>query len=302
MTLIFVVTCSAEESEIISDRLWSLGVMAISEETTADDSIRLRSCLGDDTTDSEDRLRIALADIAPNVSITFEEVDERVAESWREHAEPVAISPDLIIAPAWTTPILDDSNSVVISIEPGATFGLGDHPTTRASLIALCRYLAPGNSILDVGCGSGVLGITALRLGAARAVGLDINPAVVSVATENARRNGVEDSWSVIESDLDDHQVEQLLATNPEGFDLVVANLLAPVLVAMAPFLERMLRHDATLVVSGVLSNRYDHVAAALESLQEVDRVEIDGWSAVVFRQVNRRQRSQDTRESMSSR
>ncbi|MGA0878665.1 MAG: 50S ribosomal protein L11 methyltransferase [Ilumatobacteraceae bacterium] len=283
MTLTFVVTCSADEAELVSDRLWSLGVMAISEEVGTAGSVRLRSSLGDDRADSEHRLRGAFAGVA-SVTVDFEEMDEQVAESWREFAEPVEIAPDLIITPSWVLPHPVDTNTVVVRIEPGTTFGLGDHPTTRASAIAIRRHLSVGASVLDVGCGSGVLGITALRLGARRAVGLDINPAVVSVSNENALRNGVGASWSVIESDLHDHAMDRLLRDDPHGFDLVVANILAPVLVVMAPRLVQLLRSNGTLVISGILSDRYDHVAAALEPLQEVDRVVIDVWSAVVFR------------------
>lgn len=275
--------------------------MAITEESGDNGSVHLRSSLGDDRSDCEDRLHAAFSDVQ-SVTIEFEEVDERVAESWREFAEPIDIAPDLIITPAWVTPRHDVPNALVVSIEPGSTFGLGDHPTTRASLIALRRFLAPGDSVLDVGCGSGVLGITALRLGAARAVGLDINPATVSVSSENARRNGVGDCWTVIESDLDDHEAERLLETNPEGFDLIVANILAPVLVAMGPRLVRLLHRNGTVVTSGVLSDRYDHVAAALEPLLEVDRVDLDGWSAVAFGHRTRQATRHDTNESMSSR
>lgn len=299
MTLTFVVTCSTDAAEIISDRLWSLGVMAVAEETGADGRIRLRSSFGDDRADSDVRLRAAFADVE-GVTIEFEEVDDRVAESWRDHAEPVEIFPDLIIAPAWVTSRMGDSNTMVVSIEPGATFGLGDHPTTRASLIALRRHLTAGDSVLDVGCGSGVLGITALRFGAGEAVGLDINPAAVSVSMANARRNGVGEPWSVIESDLDDHQMERLLEAKPEGFHIVVANILAPVLVNMASRLVLLLHRSGILVVSGVLSDRFDHVAAALEPLQQVDRVDIDGWSAVVFRHETPHRVRHDTNESMS--
>lgn len=301
MTLTFVVTCSTDAAEIISDRLWSLGVMAVAEEIGADGRVRLRSSLGDDRADSDVRLQAAFADVE-NVTIELEDVDERVAESWRDFAEPVEIFPDLIVAPAWVRSRIGDSNTMVVSIEPGATFGLGDHPTTRASLIALRRQLTAGDSVLDVGCGSGVLGITTLRLGAGKAVGLDINPAAVSVSMENARRNGVDESWSVIESDLDDHEMERLLETNPAGFHLVVANILAPVLVNMASRLVRLLHRNGTLVVSGVLSDRYDHVARALRPLAQVDHVDIDGWSAVVFRHGTPHRERHDTNESMSSR
>lgn len=294
MTLVFVVECSAVRAEIVSDRLWSIGVTAITEEVTEPGRIRLRSSIGDDPADSEHRLRSALFDLDETILIEFEEVDERIAESWREYAEPVVVDPDLVITPAWVPHAQANPNAVVVSIEPGATFGLGDHPTTRACLVALRRHLAVGDSVLDVGCGSGVLGITALRLGARTAIGLDINPAAVPVSTDNARRNGVGDSWSAIESDFDDLEVERLLDGSPEGFTIVVANILAPVLVAMAPRLRRVLHRDGTLVVSGVLSDRYDHVRAALDPLLEVERIDIDGWSGVVFRH--------DTKESISSR
>lgn len=294
MTLTFVVECPATAAEMVSDRLWGLGVMAITEEGVREDRVRLRSSLGEDRQDIARRLQAALAEVADDVQIDFEEIDDGVTETWRLFAQPVQVLPDLVIVPAWLPRPAPVPGTTVVGIEPGSTFGLGDHPTTRASLVALRRHLRPGGSILDVGCGSGVLGICALCCGARSATGLDINPSAAAVSQENARRNGVADAWSVAISDLDDTRSALLADRQPGGFDLVVANILAPVLLIMAPHLVGLLASDGALVVSGVLQNHYDHVSAALAPLREIDRIDIDGWSAVVF--------GHDTKESISSR
>jgi ribosomal protein L11 methyltransferase len=164
----------------------------------------------------------------------------------------------------------------VVHIEPGATFGLGDHPTTRLSMVALRRVLSAhaDATVLDVGCGSGVLAIGAVLLGARSAVGIDITPAAVPTTLDNAVRNGVDGRVQVSTTPL----------AEVEGtFDLVVANILAPTLVELADDLLRVLSTDASLVISGVLDGRYSHVVDALAPAHVVAVDVLDGWAAVTL-------------------
>ena len=272
-----VVNTTPEDYEYASDLLWGLGVVAISEHWTAEGRVELRTSLGEDEKSVRDAMR------ATGLEFGLEYVDSSVADTWRAHAHPVRVGEGVVVSPAWCS---DDEIAAVVPseagttqvsvvrIEPGSTFGLGDHPTTSASLALVERYLEPGSTVLDVGCGSGVLGVVALVLGASRAHGVDINPASPEVSVANARLNGVADRWTVSTDPLE-------VIGRP--FDLVVANILAPTLVELADQLVRLTDDDGVLIVSGVLDGRYDHVIDALSPMREIEKVVVDGWAASVL-------------------
>jgi ribosomal protein L11 methyltransferase len=266
--LALVLSTTADEVELASDALWSLGVVAI-EERTAGEGVELWTSLGDDVV----AIRDAASQRLERWVWRFVEVDESVADTWRDHAAPAWIDPDLVICPAWV-PFEADAGVSVLRIEPGSTFGLGDHPTTVLSMRAVRAALRPGSTILDVGCGSGVLAIGACVLGASRAVGIDIAPASLSVTAANAVANGVGDRVEVSTTPL--AQVDGL-------FDIVVANILAPGLIELADDLRRVLEPSGVLIISGVLANRHEHVEAALLPLQRTRRETLEGWAAITL-------------------
>lgn len=257
-----------EEVEVVSDRLWALGATAISEEWRSDGTVVLRTSLGDD----QELIASLLARELPDVDWVEEDIDLNVADTWKNHVSIVEVTDDLWVRPAW----IDDpapSGATVVSIDPGPTFGLGDHPTTRGSLQLLAEVVTTESTILDVGCGSGVLGVAALMLGARRAVGTDITPAAIDVSRRNAAANGVADRWSVTLEPLE---------VFGESFDVVVANILAPTLIELS---EQLRRLAAThLIISGVLNGHDAHVHRALAPFVEVRRVVIDGWAASLLR------------------
>jgi ribosomal protein L11 methyltransferase len=266
----FVVSVTPTDVEVASDLLWSLGVVAVEERSVGSGLIELWTSLGDDF----DGVAFAAAAVSIDSATTwewrFESVDESVADAWREFARPVTAAPGLEVRPAWITGV-PEQDGITLLIEPGATFGLGDHPTTVLSLRALVGMIRPGDRVLDVGCGSGVLAIAALRLGAGTATGIDISPAAVTVTLENAARNGVDVDVSTTP-----------LADVTGTFDVVVANILAPVLVDLADDLRRIT--GRVLIVSGVLEGGFDHVVAALAPMEVVDVETLDGWAAVLLR------------------
>jgi ribosomal protein L11 methyltransferase len=267
--LAIVVSTTADEVELASDALWSLGVVAV-EERLAEDGVELWTSLGDDV--------VAIRDIASQRlerwTWRFVEVDESVAETWRDHAVPAWIDADLVICPAWV-PFDAEADVTVLRIDPGSTFGLGDHPTTVLSMRAVRSALRIGSTILDVGCGSGVLAIGACVLGASRAIGIDIAPASMSVAGVNAVANGVADRIEVSTTPL---------AQVDGTFDIVVANILAPTLIELADDLRRVVAPSGVLIVSGVLADRHAHVEAALRPLQRTRRATLDGWAALTLK------------------
>ena len=270
--LALVVTTTVADVELASDALWSLGVVAI-EERVAADGVELWTSLGDDA----DAVVAAASPGLSRWSWHFVEVDETVADTWRAHAEPVWIDPDLVICPAWVAfeaPCDLESELTVLRIEPGATFGLGDHPTTMLSMRAMRRALRSGSTVLDVGCGSGVLAVGACVLGASRAVAVDIAPAAVPITKANAASNGVQDLIDVSTTPL---------AQVDGQFGIVVANILGPTLIELAEDLIRVVAAGGVLIVSGVLANRHEHVEAALQPLRRIHRETLDGWAVITL-------------------
>lgn len=262
-----VVTVPTDEAELASDALWGLGVVAIEERVLDDRSVELWTSLGDDATADD----VALPRPWP---WRFVDVDAAVADTWRQFAQPVVVEPGLVVTPAWVG-YEAHSDETVLRIEPGSTFGMGDHPTTRSCLSAVRRLVTPGCSVLDVGCGSGVLAVAACTFGAGHVIGIDIAPAAVPVTLANASANGVGGQVQVSTTPL--HEVD---AT----FDLVLANILAPALVELAADLRRVLAPGGSLVISGILAGAHQHVLDALAPLHVVRTDSLDGWAAVTLR------------------
>jgi ribosomal protein L11 methyltransferase len=182
------------------------------------------------------------------------------AEAWKAYFPVMRVGRRLVIRPTWRRH-RRAPDDVVLALDPGMAFGTGLHPTTRlclAGVEALAdRGLLSGARVLDVGCGSGILAIAALKLGASRAVGLDTDPIAVEATDANARRNGLVRRVSVREGSL------------PSGeppFDVVLANLIAGVLVPLAPALGEELRPGGALLASGIFIDREAEVRAAFEA------------------------------------
>jgi ribosomal protein L11 methyltransferase len=272
-----VLTVPANEAELASDALWALGVAAVEERdaepddaATEDHFVELWTSLGSDVE--------AIARAAEGFPARWRwrtvEVDASVTESWRAHAVPSWVDRTCVIVPAWLD-VATAPTVLRVDIDPGATFGLGDHPTTILTLRLLRQVWWPGATVLDVGCGSGVLSVVAARLGAPYVEAIDVSAAAVEATEDNARRNGVDRVVTVS---------ARPLASVDETFDVVLANLLAPVLVELATDLRRVVSPSGELIVSGVLADTHDHVVDALAPMQVVERITREGWAALLLR------------------
>lgn len=273
--LALVVTVPAGDAELASDALWALGVAAIEErdpsgEATEDHFVELWTSLGDDA----ETVAQAAEAFPARWRWRAVELDESVAESWRAHAVPTWVDRDLVIVPSWLEAEVP-AGALRVDIDPGASFGLGDHPTTVLTLRLLRSTWWHGATVLDVGCGSGVLSVVAARLGAPYVAAIDISPAAVEATGRNAAANGVA---AVVDVS------GRTLAAVDEPFDLVLANLLAPTVVDLAAELRRVVAPGGALVVSGVLADAHGRVLEALTPMRAVDTVTRDGWAAVLLR------------------
>lgn len=260
------------DAEAAADRLWGAGAQAIEERPEHNGRIELRTVLAASDTDSERRV----GELPAGWTLEFADVDATPADLWRDRVEAVAVSDRLVIAPAWKPlPEPRHDDDLVVAIDPGAAFGLGDHPTTRLTARLLDGLDLAGNSVLDVGCGTGVLSIIAAAFGAERVLAIDVSAAALEATAVNARRNRV-----AIEIDPGP------LAVVHDTFDVVVANILAPTLIELADDLERVTRRE--LLISGILANAHDHVIEALAGFEVVATLQLDGWAAVRLRPCER--------------
>jgi ribosomal protein L11 methyltransferase len=271
MALMLVVSVPATDAELASDALWALGVVAVEERPVGDGEIvELHTSLGEE----HDVVTRAAEGFPARWRWHLHEVDDAVADTWRQHAVPTWVANDLVIVPAWV-PFVAEPDVIAVRIEPGATFGLGDHPTTVLTARAMREALWPGATVLDVGCGSGVLAVIAALLGAATCDAVDVSPAAVPVTHANAEANGV---------GAQVHASTQTLDRLDGPYDVVVANILAPALIELAPELVRLVAPSGVLVVSGLLDGHADHVVAALAPLHVASTMTRDGWVAITLR------------------
>ena len=272
----FHVTVPESDEELAADRLWQLGVEAVDIGQVVDGMVELWTSVGA----TEESIRRAVDRLDPTWTWRTADVVTPV-ETWREHVGPTWYGKTGVVVPQWQADRLDAGADVLVTlIEPASSFGLGDHPTTRLSLGTLTDYLAGHHvsSVLDVGCGSGVLGIVAAQRGVTTIRSTDISAGAVEATVANARLNGVIDQ---IEVDMAE------LATISGPYDVVVANILAPVLVSMAVDLRRLTAADGVLIISGILGDDHQHVIDALAPMQ-VEHATIDaGWASIQLTHVH---------------
>ena len=219
---------------------------------------RVRFWLADDEDGRAVLARVRQAGFEPEVK-TVRDADWE--NNWRDYYRPVEIGERLVIVPEW---IEYEGDRVPVRLDPGLLFGTGDHPTTKMCLKAVEDYVRPGAAVLDIGCGSGILGIAASALGAARVTAADVDGKAPEIVLANAALNGEDGRFTVLVGDVIGDA--RLRAKLGGGYDLVLANIVADVIEPLAPYAPGFLAEGGVFVCSGVIDGREDGVAAALEA------------------------------------
>lgn len=206
-------------------------------------------------------------------------------ESWKDNYPPVEIGNSLVILPYWLQDTYEGARTPVV-LDPGLTFGTGAHPTTQMVVAAMERAVKPGFCCLDLGSGSGILSLAALRLGAHSAVGIDIDPKAEDIARENAAYNGfgAPQFTAMTGNVTEDREIMQHLAA--QKWDLVLVNIVADVIIGLAPVLPNFLTEQTLLICSGILDTRLNDVVAAIESagLSIVETRAQEDWRCILVR------------------
>ena len=201
--------------------------------------------------------------------------------NWKDYFKSLPVGEKLMIHPVWDNEF-DPDERVVLDIEPGLAFGSGGHDTTKLCLETLEKYVDSETTLLDVGCGSGILGVAGLLLGAQKAVGVDIDPLAVKKAWENAELNGFDSSkYTVYEGNLTDKVSGK--------FSVVVANIVADVIIMFCKDVGAFMEDDAVFITSGIIDVREPDVISAFEKygFEIVERHENNGWLCFVTRKIS---------------
>lgn len=213
--------------------------------------------------------------------------DSQWKDKWKENFKPFRIADDILIKPSWEAVPEDCSaEDIIVQIDPGSAFGTGIHETTRLCLSSLRKYITPDTALLDAGCGSGILAITALLCGAGSAFCLDIDPAAVTAANENAALNEIDSSriTAIHANILEDGEV--IKSQSGAAFDIVVANILADVIIPLSEHIGEYLKPHGLFISSGILAEKADAVQTAIEqnNFEILERNTLGEWVSFVAR------------------
>lgn len=257
-------TVDTAATELVSDLLWSLGVVAIEERTNNANNTTLRTSMGDEP----EKAIASVIESFPDITVTRVEIERAVADTWRQHAVATWVNDEVALVPAW---VVAPENCTPIYVEPLDTFGLGNHPTTVLTLRLALENITTPCTVFDLGCGSGVLAVGLAVLRECTCTAYDIADSAQKAVADNARLNGTSlVSW------VDGY---------PENSsDVVLANILAPILIEESEKISTATISGGLLVLSGMRTEQAERVLHEFAEFTEIQRDEMDGWTAVALR------------------
>jgi ribosomal protein L11 methyltransferase len=291
-----VIEIARDHAEALSDALMEVGALSVSVEDADEGTDQERPLFGEPgmepteaawdhsrvvalTNEDDDQAAIVAAaaeqiKLAALPKFTTRKVEE---QDWvrltQSQFAPIHIGKNIWVVPSWHE--APDPDGLILELDPGLAFGTGSHPTTRLCMEWLEANPAPGKTVLDYGCGSGILAMVAKKVGAGEVVGVDIDPQAIESAADNAERNKCEIEYFLPDTFAQSKHAEQ-------KFDIVVANILSSPLKLMAPMLSGRVAPGGALILSGVLARQAEEVAAAYAPFIKLGVwAEQDGWVAL---------------------
>ena len=310
----FRLTTTTEATDIVSSMLADLGVEGVQIEDkvplTAQDKeqmfvdilpdiaeddgeayLTFYLDVDEDYTELLAQIREELEDMKAYVNVGSCLIEESQTEdidwvnNWKQYFHQFYID-DILVIPSWEEVKEEDQGRMIVHIDPGTAFGTGAHETTQLCIRAVKKYVTEDSEILDVGCGSGILGMIALMLGAKHSVGTDLDPCAITATHENMEVNGItKDRYEVmIGNIIDDKEVQDKVGY--EKYDIVLANILAEVLVPLTPVIVNQMKKGAIYITSGIIDDKEETVVNAVKAAGlSVLEVNYQGeWVSVVAR------------------
>ena len=310
----FRLKTTTEAEDIVSSMLMDLGIQGVEiedkvpltqsdkeqmfvdilPEIEADDGVAYLSFYLEPEEDKEkilSEIRQELQEMSSYLNVGECRIEESETEdvdwvnNWKQYFHQFYVD-DILIIPSWENVKPEDSDKMVIHIDPGTAFGTGMHETTQLCIRQIRKYVTEGTRILDVGCGSGILGMLALKFGAAYSVGTDLDPCAIEATYENMEVNGIsKDRYEVmIGNIIDDKEVQDKVGYG--CYDIVVANILADVLVQLTPVIVKQLKPGGIYITSGIIDDKEQTVVDAVKAagLEVLDVTYQGEWVCVTAR------------------
>jgi len=259
----------ADESIFNADR--TVLVKAYFESSTAKDVLKMVEA---ELYDLKSRSPLDLG----TLEIIKREIDgDKWREQWKEHFRPIHIG-KIVIVPEWID-YKENDGEIIVLLDSNMAFGTGEHETTSMCVEYLCEYVKPNQTVIDVGCGSGILGISALKLGAKEVIMTDIDECAVTATEHNMALNGVKNGKVLLKNLLDDQTVKG---------NIIVCNIMAELLIVFSTGIGKNLLDDGIIILSGILTDRLDKVKTAYENsgFKFVSQKIKGEWSALVMQKV----------------
>ncbi len=295
------VSCDGETAEVVSEILSRYIPDGVVTETDAkyDEAeevlletgdIRVFGYLAYDDEVEEKRKKIEeafwhLNMIRPIPTPTYKIIlDQNWMESWRKYYQPIKIGKKLLILPSWLNQPHEDRNRIIVKIDPSMAFGTGTHPTTQMCMALTEEFCFPGMDVIDVGCGSGILSVAAIKLGAKKALGVDLDNASIVAAKKTAELNGVQEKMEVGLGSVSEINNQEFSFNEA---DLVLTNILAPIIIRLFnDGLSKLVKERGYLILSGILDYQADEVVqkAIEEGFHLIQKVLINDWVGLAFK------------------